>query len=264
MNRRTPDKPRFVAGSIGPTNRQLSIAGNVNDPGYRSVTFDEMVATYYEQIAALVEGGVDILLAETAFDTLVLKACLFAIEKFFEEQGSHVAASLRDARSESRRDSSTWDGGARLPVMASVTITDRSGRTLSGQALEAFWTSISHGRLLERGHQFPIRSGADAALCGRIGPDRTGVYQLPSQRGTAQRVWRLRRDPRKMARTLAEFAERGWLNIVGGCCGTRRSTFARSPGRSKANRHASRPILSRSPASAASSRSRSTPRATSS
>src|SRR4030081_422814 len=98
MNQLTPDKPRFVAGSIGPTNKQLSIAGNVNDPGYRSATFDQMVATYYEQIDALVEGGVDLLLVETAFDTLVLKAALFAVEQYFDDH--HL----------------------RLPLMASFTV----------------------------------------------------------------------------------------------------------------------------------------------
>ena len=123
---RTPDKPRFVAGSIGPTNRQLSIAGNVNDPGHRAVTFDQMVETYYEQIDALVEGGVDLLLPETAFDTLVLKACLFAIDKYFA------------------------DHGLRLPVMASFTIF-QGGRTLSAQTIEACWNSISHAELLSVG-----------------------------------------------------------------------------------------------------------------
>ncbi|HEV3340791.1 MAG TPA: homocysteine S-methyltransferase family protein, partial [Pirellulales bacterium] len=123
---RTPEKPRFVAGSIGPTNRQLSIAGNVNDPGYRAVTFDEMVVTYYEQVDALIEGGVDLLLPETAFDTLVLKACLFAIEKYFDDH--HI----------------------RLPVMASFTIF-QGGRTLSAQTIEACWTSISHADLLSVG-----------------------------------------------------------------------------------------------------------------
>ena len=103
MNRLTPEKPRFVAGSIGPTNRQLSIAGNVNDPGYRAVTFDQMVETYYEQVSALVEGGVDILLAETAFDTLVLKACLFAIDKYLRRSSSKACRDSRFARECRRR-----------------------------------------------------------------------------------------------------------------------------------------------------------------
>ncbi|MFM9059385.1 MAG: homocysteine S-methyltransferase family protein, partial [Planctomycetaceae bacterium] len=123
---RTPDKPRFVAGSIGPTNKQLSIAGNVADPGHRDVTYDEMVAAYREQIEALIEGGVDVLLAETAFDTLVLKACLHAIEQ------------------------TCSDLGRPLPVMASFTIFE-GGRTLSAQTVEACWTSISHVDLLSAG-----------------------------------------------------------------------------------------------------------------
>ena len=121
-----PTRPRFVAGSIGPTNKQLSIAGNVADPGHRDVTFDEMVAAYREQIEALVEGGVDVLLAETAFDTLVLKSCLFAIEQVFAETG------------------------IRIPVMASFTIFE-GGRTLSAQTVEACWSSLEHVELLSVG-----------------------------------------------------------------------------------------------------------------
>lgn len=117
----------FIAGSLGPTNRTASMSPDVNDPGYRAVTFDDLAAAYYEQVAALIESGVDILLAETVFDTLNLKACLFAIEQYFE------------------------DHNVRLPVMASVTITDRSGRTLSGQTIEAFWTSVAHADLFSVG-----------------------------------------------------------------------------------------------------------------
>ena len=126
MNLETPDHRRFVAGSLGPTSKQLSVSGSVSDPAYRAVTFDQMVDNYYEQIDALVEGGVDLLLAETAFDTLVLKACLFAIEKYFD------------------------DHGFRLPVMASFTIFER-GRTLSAQTVEACWNSIAHANLLSVG-----------------------------------------------------------------------------------------------------------------
>jgi 5-methyltetrahydrofolate--homocysteine methyltransferase len=192
---RTPEKPRFVAGSIGPTNRQLSIAGNVNDPGYRAVTFDEMVATYYEQVDALVEGGVDLLLPETAFDTLVLKACLFAIEKYFE------------------------DHQVRLPVMASFTIF-QGGRTLSAQTIEACWTSIAHADLLSVGMNCAL--GPDhmrpyVEELSRIAPIYVSCYPnagLPNAFGGFDET------PEKMAATLAEFAEQGWLNIVGGCCGT--------------------------------------------
>ncbi|MFM8434464.1 MAG: homocysteine S-methyltransferase family protein, partial [Planctomycetia bacterium] len=123
---RAPDRPRFVAGSIGPTNKQLSISGNVADPGHRDVTFDQMVAAYREQVEALIEGGVDILLAETAFDTLVLKSCLYAIEQVFQ------------------------DTGVRVPVMASFTVFE-GGRTLSAQTVEACWTSLEHFDLVSIG-----------------------------------------------------------------------------------------------------------------
>ncbi len=195
MNARTPERPRFVAGSIGPTNRQLSIAGNVNDPGYRSVTFDQMVDTYYEQVGALVEGQVDILLAETAFDTLVLKACLFAIDKYFA------------------------DHDVRLPVMASFTIFE-GGRTLSAQTVEACWNSISHADLLSVGINCAL--GPDKLRpyieeLSRIAPVYVSCYPnagLPNAFGGFDETAAM------MSRTLGEFAANGWLNIVGGCCGT--------------------------------------------
>jgi 5-methyltetrahydrofolate--homocysteine methyltransferase len=192
---RTPEKPRFVAGSIGPTNRQLSIAGNVNDPGYRAVTFDEMVATYYEQVDALIEGGVDLLLPETAFDTLVLKACLFAIEKYFDDH--HI----------------------KLPVMASFTIF-QGGRTLSAQTIEACWTSISHADLLSVGINCalgPEHMRPYVEELSRIAPIYVSCYPnagLPNAFGGFDET------PEMMAATLGEFVEQGWLNIVGGCCGS--------------------------------------------
>jgi len=185
-----------VAGSIGPTNRTASLSPDVNDPGFRAVTFDDLVAAYYEQVDALIEGGVDILLPETVFDTLNLKACLFAIEKCFDQRGT------------------------RLPVMASVTITDRSGRTLSGQTLEAFCTSIGHADL------FSI--GINCAL----GPDlmRPHVEELSSlvpvstschpNAGLPNEFGGYDETPKQMAAVLGEFAANGWLNVVGGCCGT--------------------------------------------
>ena len=187
---------RFVAGSIGPTNRTASLSPDVNDPGYRAVTFDDLVRTYAEQIDALLEGGVDLLLPETTFDTLNLKACLFAIEQCFERRG------------------------VRLPVIASVTITDLSGRTLSGQTLAAFCTSVGHANLF--GVTINCALGADlmrpyveelATIC----PARTGCYPnagLPNEFGEYDET------PQQMAATLREFASAGWLNFVGGCCGT--------------------------------------------
>ncbi|MBL9092262.1 MAG: methionine synthase [Planctomycetaceae bacterium] len=194
-NKRTPDKPRFVAGSMGPTNRQLSISGDVNDPGKRTTTFDEMVEAYYEQIDALVEGGADILLPETAFDTLVLKAALFAIEKYFT------------------------DKKIRLPVMASVTIF-QGGRTLSGQTVEAFWTSISHANLMSVGFNCalgPSHMRPYVEDLSRLAPIPLSCYPnagLPNAFGGFDET------PEMMGDMLGAYAEQGWLNIVGGCCGT--------------------------------------------
>jgi 5-methyltetrahydrofolate--homocysteine methyltransferase len=192
---KTPDRPRFVAGSIGPTNKQLSIAGNVADPGHRDVTFDQMVATYREQIEALIEGGVDILLAETAFDTLVLKSCLYAIEQVFS------------------------DTGVRLPVMASFTVFE-GGRTLSAQTVEACWTSLSHVDLLSVGVNCalgPEKLRTHLADLSRITPRLVSCYPnagLPNALGGFDET------PEAMASVLGEFAREGWLNIIGGCCGT--------------------------------------------
>ena len=192
---RDPNRPRFVAGSIGPTDRILSIVGNVDDPGHRGVTFDQIVDGYYEQIDALIEGGVDILLAETAFDTLILKACLFAIEKYFD------------------------DHGIRLPVMASFTVFE-SGRTLSSQTVEACWNSISHAKLLSVGMNCAI--GPDmlrphleelSRLSGRY-------ISCHPNAGLPDGFGNFPQSPDMMANVLGQFAGEGWLNIVGGCCGT--------------------------------------------
>ncbi len=193
--RRTPDKPRFVAGSIGPTNKTLSLGTHVEDPGRREVTFDQMVATYYEQIQALVAGGVDLLLPETSFDTLVLKACLFAIEQFFA------------------------DAGTRLPVMISGTIFD-GGRTLSAQTVEAFYISIKH---------FPALSvGLNCALgVDQIRPyletlsavSRAPVSCYPNA-GLPDGFGGFTGSQDRMVEAMGEFARNGWVNLVGGCCGT--------------------------------------------
>jgi 5-methyltetrahydrofolate--homocysteine methyltransferase len=194
--RSTGDRRAFVAGSIGPTNRTASLSPDVNDPGYRAVTFDDLVAAYDEQIAAMIEAGVDILLPETTFDTLNLKACLFAAEKVFDRMGT------------------------RRPIMASVTITDRSGRTLSGQTLEAFWISISHARLFSVGINCALGPELMRPYVEELStlvPIRTSCHPnagLPNEFGAYDET------PEQMARTLREFASAGWLNVVGGCCGT--------------------------------------------
>jgi len=194
-SRRTPDKPRFVAGSIGPTKKQLSMGIHVEDAGRRDATFDQMVANYSQQIRALVAGGVDILLPETAFDTLVMKACLFAIDAFFEETGR------------------------RLPVMVSGTIFD-NGRTLSAQPVEAFYYSVSHFDALSVGLNCAV--GVDlmrdsieslASIC------RTRVSCYPNA-GMPDGFGGFLGDKDHTAAVLGEFARNGWLNLVGGCCGT--------------------------------------------
>ncbi|HEY0144425.1 MAG TPA: methionine synthase [Thermoanaerobaculia bacterium] len=192
----TPEKPRFVAGAMGPTNRTASLSPDVNNPGFRGVTFDELVEAYYEQVRGLVDGGVDILLPETTFDTLNLKAALFAIEKFFA------------------------DTGIVLPVIASLTITDASGRTLSGQTVEAAWNSISHAPLLAVGLNCALGAQemrAHVEELAAIAPVFISCYPnagLPNALGGYDET------ADEMAAILRDFAENGWLNIVGGCCGT--------------------------------------------
>ncbi|MDX2055120.1 MAG: methionine synthase [Polyangiaceae bacterium] len=193
---RTPDKPRFVAGAIGPMNRTLSISPDVNDPALRSVTFDQVRDSYKEQVRALIEAGADLLLAETVFDTLNLKACIVAMEQVFEERKE------------------------RLPVMLSVTITDRSGRTLSGQTLEAFWASVAHAKPFSVGINCAL--GAEdmrpyIAELSRLAPILTSCYPnagLPNAFGEYDQT------PDQTAALLREFAQSGFANIIGGCCGT--------------------------------------------
>jgi 5-methyltetrahydrofolate--homocysteine methyltransferase len=192
----TPGRPRFVAGSMGPTNRTASLSPDVNRPGFRGVSFDELVDAYYEQTRGLVDGGVDILLPETTFDTLNLKAALFAIEKYFA------------------------DTGITLPVIASITITDASGRTLSGQTVEACWNSISHAPLLAVGINCALGAEemrAHVEELSKLAPIFISCYPnagLPNALGGYDET------PDMMANVLRDFAANGWLNIVGGCCGT--------------------------------------------
>ena len=191
-----PKRPRFVAGAIGPTNRTASMSPDVNDPAFRAVTYEDLVTAYYEQVRGLMDGGVDLLLAETVFDTLNVKAALFAIDKFFE------------------------DHGRRVPVMVSVTITDQSGRTLSGQTIEAFWNSIAHMPLLSVGINCALGAKQMRPYMeelSTIAPVYASCYPnagLPNAFGGFDET------PEIMASDLGEFAASGWLNIVGGCCGT--------------------------------------------
>lgn len=193
---KTPDKLRFVAGSLGPTNRTASISPDVNDPGFRNVTFDELVAAYREAVVGLIEGGVDLLVVETIFDTLNAKAALFAIETVFEEQGIS------------------------LPIMISGTITDASGRTLSGQTAEAFWNSVKHAKPFSIGLNCAF--GAEQmrpfiAELSRLADTYICSYPnagLPNEMGDYDET------PEQTGAHMGEWAKSGLVNIVGGCCGT--------------------------------------------
>lgn len=189
--------PKYVAGAIGPLNKTLSLSPDVNNPGFRAVTFDEVVDAYYEQIKGLVDGGVDILLVETIFDTLNAKAAIFAIKKYF-----------RDTKK------------PELPVMISGTITDASGRTLSGQTLEAFYTSIMHAK--------PLSVGLNCALGAKeMRPHIEELSQIAScyvsaypNAGLPNAMGEYDEEPAETAHFLEDWAKEGFVNIVGGCCGT--------------------------------------------
>ncbi len=194
---KTPSRPRFVAGVLGPTNRTASISPDVNDPGFRNVTFDQLVEAYDEALRGLVDGGADIILIETVFDSLNCKAAIYAVLRYFDEVG------------------------IRYPVMVSGTITDASGRTLSGQTAEAFWASMAHVK--------PISIGFNCALGAKdLRPHvqavsaiaHTGVSVHPNA-GLPNELGEYDDTPEYMAGQLAEFASSGLVNIVGGCCGTR-------------------------------------------
>src|SRR3712207_5595875 len=192
----TPEKPRFVAGALGPTNRTASLSHDVNNPGFRNVSFDELKEAYKEAAKGLVDGGADLLLVETIFDTLNAKAAIFAIKEYLDEESLDV------------------------PMMISGTITDASGRTLSGQVTEAFWNSVRHAE--------PISVGLNCALgarelrqyieeLSRLADTNVSAYPnagLPNEFGEYDDT------PESMAAEVGEWAENGWLNIVGGCCGT--------------------------------------------
>ena len=191
-----PDKPRFVAGSIGPTNRTASMSPDVNDPGYRAVTFDDLVESYSEQVNALIDGGVDILLVETVFDTLNAKAALFAIDVILEKRE------------------------LKLPIMLSGTITDASGRTLSGQTVEAFVASLSHIPLLSIG--FNCALGADLLLpyMKRLSKITDFYTSAHPNAGLPNAFGEYDQTPEEMRLLIREYLEAKCVNIIGGCCGT--------------------------------------------
>jgi 5-methyltetrahydrofolate--homocysteine methyltransferase len=191
-----PSRPRFVAGAVGPTNRTASISPDVNNPGYRAVSFDDLRIAYAEAVRGLIDGGADLILIETVFDTLNAKAALFATEEVFEEKG------------------------IRLPISVSGTITDLSGRTLSGQTAEAFWYSVRHAGLFSIGLNCALGAKemrAHVADLARVADTLVCAYPnagLPNEFGEYDE------SPEAMAALVGEFARSGLVNIVGGCCGT--------------------------------------------
>lgn len=196
FNERTPDKPRFVAGSIGPTGRTASISTDVNDEAARGVTFDELVESYYEQVEALVEGGVDILLPETVIDTLNLKACLFAIARFFKTSGQT------------------------LPVMVSATVLESGVTFVSSQTVEALWNAISHFPLLSVGLNCALGPEKLRPHLEELAGISDSFVSCHPNAGLPNEMGHYELSPAGMAEMVGEFADNGWVNIVGGCCGT--------------------------------------------
>jgi 5-methyltetrahydrofolate--homocysteine methyltransferase len=192
----TPDKPRFVAGAIGPTNRTLSLSPDVNRPAYRAITFDELAKAYQEQAEALIEGGVDVLLVETIFDTLNAKAALFAIQDAFAATGKEV------------------------PIMISGTITDASGRTLSGQTTEAFLISMSHMPLLSIGLNCALGAKDLRPYLQTLAANTPFLISAYPNAGLPNAFGGYDETPSQMADAVTEYLDLGIVNILGGCCGT--------------------------------------------
>lgn len=193
---KNPNKPRFVAGSIGPTNRTLSISPDVNDPGYRNIEFEELVTAYEEQINGLVDGGADLLLVETIFDTLNAKAALFAIENVAQEKN------------------------VKLPIMVSGTITDASGRTLSGQTTEAFLISMQHVELLSIGLNCALGADAMRPYLKTLKQKAPFYVSAHPNAGLPNEMGEYDETPEMMGKQIKNFLDEKLVNIIGGCCGT--------------------------------------------
>lgn len=191
-----PEKPRYVAGAIGPTNKTASMSPDVNDPGYRAVDFDELASSYYEQAAALMAGGADMLLIETVFDTLNAKAALFAVERLQQELG------------------------AKIPVMVSGTITDASGRTLSGQTVQAFLHSLRHAELLSIGLNCALGAAEMRPYLEELATHADIPVSAYPNAGLPNQLGEYDESPEEMAKHMHDFLHHGFANIVGGCCGT--------------------------------------------
>ena len=193
---KNPDKPRFVVGSIGPTNKTASMSPDVNDPGFRAISFDELRIAYKQQVEALIDGGVDMLLVETIFDTLNAKAALFAIEEVKEERNIDI------------------------PIMVSGTITDASGRTLSGQTAEAFLISISHIPILSVGFNCALGASQLVPHLEVLSAKTEHAVSAHPNAGLPNAFGEYDETPEQMATQIQEYLEKGLVNIVGGCCGT--------------------------------------------
>lgn len=196
FTRREPHKPRFVAGAMGPTNKTASISPDVNNPGYRAITFDELKTAFKQQARALLDGGADLLLSETNIDTLNVKALLFAIEELFEEIGR------------------------RVPVMVSGTITDASGRTLSGQTTEAFLTSVSHAPLLSIGLNCALGASLLRPYLKVLSDKAPFFVSAYPNAGLPNEFGQYDETPEQMGEQIKEFLNEGLVNMIGGCCGT--------------------------------------------
>ncbi|WDF55334.1 methionine synthase [Mucilaginibacter sp. KACC 22063] len=195
-NAKTPEKPRYVAGAVGPTNRTASLSPDVNDPGYRAVTFDDLAEAYYDQVRGLVDGGSDLILIETIFDTLNAKAAIFAVQRYGNETGKH------------------------LPIMISGTITDASGRTLSGQTVEAFWNSIRHANLLSVGLNCALGAKEMRPHIEELSEKADVFISAYPNAGLPNEFGGYDEMPHETAHFIDDFLQAGFVNIVGGCCGT--------------------------------------------
>ena len=191
-----PEKPRFVAGTLGPTNRTASMSPEVNDPGFRNISFDQLSDAYFEAVKGLAEGGADIILIETIFDTLNAKAAIFAVEKYFDELGH------------------------KLPVMISGTITDASGRTLSGQTAAAFWNSLSHVEPISIGFNCALGAKELRQYIDEMSNIADTYVSAHPNAGLPNEFGEYDESPEDMAKELGDWADNGYLNIIGGCCGT--------------------------------------------
>ncbi len=196
VTKRDPKKPRFVAGAMGPTNKTASLSPDVNNPGYRAITFDQLKEAFKEQARGLVDGGADVLLLETIIDTLNVKAALFAIQELFDELGRT------------------------LPIMVSGTITDASGRTLSGQTTEAFLTSVSHVPLLSIGLNCALGAKALRPYLQVLNEQAPFFVSAYPNAGLPNEFGQYDQSPEDMGEQIKEFLDEGLVNIIGGCCGT--------------------------------------------